>query len=136
MPNPKIRIHATKVISLPRGYGEHPADLLSTGGYHRAFDAVVVRAQRQPPNCLDHVSPRTERYPKMSVPQRLVDFQTGCSVPFETGGSVGGQGWNRTADTRIFSPLLYRLSYLPTVAPRAEPSLLPIIGAPCNRLEL
>ena len=24
----------------------------------------------------------------------------------------GGQGRNRTADTRIFSPLLYRLSYL------------------------
>ena len=27
-------------------------------------------------------------------------------------GSHGGQGQNRTADTRIFSPLLYRLSYL------------------------
>jgi hypothetical protein len=25
---------------------------------------------------------------------------------------VGGQGQNRTADTGIFSPLLYRLSYL------------------------
>ena len=25
---------------------------------------------------------------------------------------LGGQGQNRTADTRIFSPLLYRLSYL------------------------
>ncbi len=25
---------------------------------------------------------------------------------------VGGQGQNRTADTRIFSPLLYQLSYL------------------------
>ena len=24
----------------------------------------------------------------------------------------GGQGWNRTSDTGIFSPLLYRLSYL------------------------
>ena len=24
----------------------------------------------------------------------------------------GGQGWNRTTDTGIFSPLLYRLSYL------------------------
>ena len=26
--------------------------------------------------------------------------------------SVGGQEWNRTTDTRIFNPLLYRLSYL------------------------
>jgi hypothetical protein len=30
----------------------------------------------------------------------------------------GGQGVNRTLDTRIFSPLLYRLSYLPTVLGR------------------
>jgi hypothetical protein len=29
--------------------------------------------------------------------------------------SVGGQGRNRTTDTRIFSPLLYRLSYLATL---------------------
>ena len=26
--------------------------------------------------------------------------------------SDGGQRWNRTTDTRIFSPLLYQLSYL------------------------
>ncbi len=25
---------------------------------------------------------------------------------------IGGQGRNRTTDTRIFSPLLYQLSYL------------------------
>ena len=31
------------------------------------------------------------------------------------GRVVSGQGQNRTADTRIFSPLLYQLSYL---APR------------------
>src|SRR5687768_5389842 len=35
--------------------------------------------------------------------------------------SNGGQGRNRTADTRIFSPLLYRLSYL---AKRCEPEIL------------
>ena len=29
-----------------------------------------------------------------------------------TGFRIGGQGWNRTSDTRIFSPLLYQLSYL------------------------
>jgi hypothetical protein len=28
------------------------------------------------------------------------------------GGIGGAQGQNRTVDTRIFSPLLYRLSYL------------------------
>ncbi len=27
----------------------------------------------------------------------------------------GGQGRNRTVDTRIFNPLLYQLSYLATV---------------------
>jgi len=30
-------------------------------------------------------------------------------------GDYGGQGRNRTTDTRIFSPLLYRLSYLATL---------------------
>ena len=29
--------------------------------------------------------------------------------------ATGGQGQNRTVDTRIFSPLLYRLSYLANV---------------------
>ena len=30
----------------------------------------------------------------------------------------GGQGWNRTTDTRIFSPLLYQLSYLAMTWPQ------------------
>jgi hypothetical protein len=34
--------------------------------------------------------------------------------------NIGGQGVNRTLDTRIFSPLLYRLSYLPTVLVRVR----------------
>ena len=29
---------------------------------------------------------------------------------------VGAEGQNRTGDTRIFSPLLYRLSYLGMIA--------------------
>ena len=33
----------------------------------------------------------------------------------------GGQGVNRTLDTKIFSLLLYRLSYLPTVPARVGP---------------
>ena len=33
---------------------------------------------------------------------------------FDYEGLRYGQGQNRTADTRIFSPLLYRLSYLAT----------------------
>ena len=31
---------------------------------------------------------------------------------YELKTKIGGQGRNRTTDTRIFSPLLYRLSYL------------------------
>jgi hypothetical protein len=41
-------------------------------------------------------------------------------VEIRTGSSPvgnGGQGRNRTIDTRIFSPLLYQLSYLATVGP-------------------
>jgi hypothetical protein len=32
--------------------------------------------------------------------------------------SFGGQGRNRTTDTRIFNPLLYQLSYLAGKSPR------------------
>ena len=34
---------------------------------------------------------------------------------------IGGQGRNRTIDTRIFSPLLYQLSYLAAVRNGGEP---------------
>ena len=38
----------------------------------------------------------------------------GKKIPTDEGWAlgIGGQGRNRTTDTRIFSPLLYRLSYL------------------------
>ena len=35
-------------------------------------------------------------------------------------GLSGGQGRNRTTDTRIFSPLLYQLSYLAAVGERVR----------------
>ena len=38
----------------------------------------------------------------------MIDF----ALRFAPVEIVGGQGRNRTTDTRIFSPLLYRLSYL------------------------
>ena len=34
--------------------------------------------------------------------------------------SYGGQGRNRTTDTRIFSPLLYQLSYLAVLQEGAD----------------
>ena len=41
----------------------------------------------------------------------------------------GGQGRNRTTDTRIFSPLLYQLSYLAACrgGPRIRPVPLPVV---------
>ena len=38
----------------------------------------------------------------------------------EGGRENGGSGRNRTVDTRIFSPLLYRLSYRATRAPEKQ----------------
>ena len=37
---------------------------------------------------------------------------------YKGGRDAGGQGQNRTADTRIFNPLLYQLSYLAVSAAR------------------
>ena len=43
----------------------------------------------------------------------------------------GGQGRNRTTDTRIFSPLLYQLSYLAAEGERAR--IRPAATAPVKR---
>lgn len=59
--------------------------------------------------------PDTEKQPTRIL--QTIDsnsaFNEGCSVivQFEPLGN-GAQSWNRTSDTRIFSPLLYQLSYL------------------------
>jgi len=48
----------------------------------------------------------------------------------------GGQGRNRTTDTRIFSPLLYRLSYLATFPASMRPwNLLAAFVRPGNRTQ-
>ena len=54
------------------------------------------------------------------VPKRMLrslqpwplDEQDGLRIAENGNGKDGGQGRNRTTDTRIFSPLLYQLSYL------------------------
>ena len=47
------------------------------------------------------------------------------------GRELGGQGRNRTADTRIFNPLLYRLSYL-AVRPRIRRDCLRLVKVLLN----
>ena len=37
------------------------------------------------------------------------------ALPLGYSAIYGGSNWNRTSDTRIFSPLLYRLSYRATL---------------------
>ena len=48
----------------------------------------------------------------------------------------GGSGQNRTADTRIFSPLLYRLSYeaIMAVSTGLEPAIFCVTGRRVNQL--
>jgi hypothetical protein len=47
-------------------------------------------------------------------------------------GFSGGQGRNRTTDTRIFSPLLYQLSYL---AAGERVRIRPACGGPVKQSE-
>ena len=65
--------------------------------------------QRNPRNIGDPTPTRMGPRPKEASPTRWNGFPPG---PATRQGQYGGQGQNRTADTRIFSPLLYRLSYL------------------------
>src|SRR5438552_15605323 len=47
--------------------------------------------------------------------------------------AASGQGRNRTADTRIFSPLLYQLSYLADEAGQALSEPTGEVGVPVRR---
>lgn len=47
---------------------------------------------------------------KLCTPAKVRQFKNRKGITTFPIGS--GQNWNRTSDTRIFSPLLYRLSYL------------------------
>ena len=48
------------------------------------------------------------------APKDQTDHKTILTERPEAGQEDGAEGRNRTTDTRIFSPLLYRLSYLGT----------------------
>ena len=71
---------------------------------------------------LAHDDPRTTRKVYLRKPRRarpgakILDNALNIrqALAQDTANSLidGGQGQNRTADTRIFSPLLYQLSYL------------------------
>ena len=53
------------------------------------------------------------------LPKLGAFYFLGVTAVGKNGGKRGGQGWNRTTDTGIFSPLLYRLSYLAATETRA-----------------
>ena len=53
------------------------------------------------------------------LPKIATLYFLGVTEVGKNGGKRGGQGWNRTTDTGIFSPLLYRLSYLAATETRA-----------------
>ena len=55
-------------------------------------------------------------------PRRADDNGRSSFSPLSKRWKTGGQGRNRTTDTRIFSPLLYQLSYL------AEREIIPNVG--------
>jgi hypothetical protein len=58
------------------------------------------------------------------VPVSTAEGRVACRIRDLAGdtsnASVGGQGQNRTADTVIFSHVLYQLSYLAVVTPGAS----------------
>ena len=49
---------------------------------------------------------------KMRVFEEQEKTAENNETPANAGVSGGGDSWNRTSDTRIFSPLLYQLSYV------------------------
>ncbi len=93
-------IRRVSVLSMNRYYTHlHPISRpLGLGRQHRR------EVQHPGPQRLIGVGPRT------AAPQSRRPLMTPTNAAVFGGAS--GQGRNRTADTRIFSPLLYQLSYL------------------------
>ena len=68
----------------------------------------------------------------------LADMQRDPASSERTGSKagkqeIGGQGRNRTIDTRIFSPLLYQLSYLAILGYLAWPPEVSLKEHPTGR---
>ena len=60
---------------------------------------------------------RHTRYAVGDLQAEKVQEKSKTALASSLGGSCGAQSRNRTSDTGIFSPLLYRLSYLGIVQP-------------------
>jgi hypothetical protein len=68
------------------------------------------------------LSTETATLPPRSGHKAITESLTHMRKTFEFCRLIGGQGVNRTLDTKIFSLLLYRLSYLPTGTASVRPS--------------
>ena len=66
-----------------------------------------------------HVADDRLHHAVSKLPKIATFYFLGVTGVGKNGGKRGGQGWNRTTDTGIFSPLLYRLSYLAATETRA-----------------
>ena len=89
--------------------------MLHSGGFvffveSRDQNRVEPGQKRSKTGCFRH--PRSTR--RMGGSRARLGATPEKKMPTERGWHLdtGGQGQNRTADTRIFSPLLYQLSYL------------------------
>ena len=70
-------------------------------------------------------------------PPSLATDQSKTPAHFGAGGRpvLGAEGRNRTADTAIFSRMLYQLSYLGVAAPTGlEPAISHVTGGCVNQL--
>ena len=76
-----------------------------------AAAASVGHAARSLPHTPEN-SARTETTRQLGFIRKPIKKNSDIS---EFASRIGGQGRDRTGDTRIFSPLLYQLSYLATV---------------------
>src|SRR5262249_12902659 len=129
-----LRHSAATLLLLAQGL--HPRVLMEQLGHSKIATTMDIYAHVMPAPMLEDVASKMEA--ALNVQIRLSFFSHARAVRLgvfqgwwlsnmavkvpkfdmndeRTLDFTGGQGVNRTLDTRIFSPLLYRLSYLPTV---------------------
>ena len=108
-----VRFRTQKQKSRHRAGYQHPLGkgMVARDGPIRArIGTCAARPQGEARD--DGPSPSNHRNNVGSIPNPETKIPPSGGVSASPGEGDGGQGRNRTIDTRIFSPLLYQLSYL------------------------
>lgn len=95
------------------GSNPHPSDPQSDAPPIELWTPSKKEKQKRKAGDRKRSEKRLRMVPPLRVERSPLALQASARTGYARAGCLGGAGRDRTADTRIFSPMLYRLSYSP-----------------------